>query len=417
MEIKMKFEKYWMNLESEVNKRGGDGKALAEALSDLCSIYEKGLYIWLAKLYCPEVGGFYYSNSGRDNEGFLPDLESTLQATGIISRSGLIESKKLLPEKMKEQIRGFLLDCFDPEDGYFYHKQWGKNIIDARRGRDLMWSESMCADFGVKLPAPTATERLRASAAASSADRGVVLENLPDYLRSKEAFLEYLKSWDFVGNSYVAGNNLVAQSQQIVAAGYAPVAIEYLNSIQNPETGFWGDKSGYDAVNGFLKITSFYVDAKAPVNYAYKAAMSTIDCLTIPDSPPHVCCQYNVWFSLGNLLDLFDSLSDVMDKDEADKIKVAVLNRAPEAIAATKEKLLVFKKTDGSFSYTPMASSWVSQNAHVAVKGTNEGDVNATCICSVEILHKIYRALRLLDFIVPLYDEEDYKEFLNNLRI
>ena len=414
----MKFDKYWENIENEVNKRGGNGKALVESFSDLYTIYEKGLYIWLAKLYCPEVGGFYYSNSARDNEGFLPDLESTLQATGIISRSGLLESKKLLPEKMKEQIRGFLLDCFDPEDGYFYHKQWGKNIIDARRGRDLAWSESMCHDFGVKLPAPTASERIRMSAEANNgAERASALENLPDYLQSKEAFLEYLKSWDFVGNSYVAGNNLVAQSSQIVAAGYAPIAIEYLNSIQNPETGFWGDKSGYDAVNGFLKITSFYVDAKAPVNYAYKAAMSTIDCLTIEDKPPHVCCQYNVWFSLGNLLDLFDALSDVMDKEEAEKIRIAVLNRAPEAIKATKEKLLIFKKNDGSFSYGPTASSWVSQNAHVAVRNTNEGDVNATCICSVEILHKMYRALRLLDFIVPLYDEEDYKEFLKNIRI
>jgi hypothetical protein len=53
-----------------------------------------------------------------------------------------------------------------------------------------------------------------------------------------------------------------------------------------------------------------------------------------------------------------------------------------------------------------MASSYVSQNAHVAIRGTNEGDVNATIICSVEIHHKIYGALGLLDFIVPTYDEE-----------
>ena len=34
---------------------------------------------WWAGLYDPEIGGFYYSNSARDNAGFLPDMESTYQ--------------------------------------------------------------------------------------------------------------------------------------------------------------------------------------------------------------------------------------------------------------------------------------------------------------------------------------------------
>ena len=35
---------------------------------------------WLANLYDSEQGGFYYSASARDYEGFLPDIESTKQA-------------------------------------------------------------------------------------------------------------------------------------------------------------------------------------------------------------------------------------------------------------------------------------------------------------------------------------------------
>ncbi len=35
---------------------------------------------WLASLYDPKTGGFYYSVSARDSDRFFPDLESTYQA-------------------------------------------------------------------------------------------------------------------------------------------------------------------------------------------------------------------------------------------------------------------------------------------------------------------------------------------------
>jgi len=133
--------------------------------------------------------------------------------------------------------------------------------------------------------------------------------------------------------------------------------------------------------------------------------------------PGTVCWQYNVWFSLGNLLELFGKLSGVMDPAEAKQVHALLLRRAPDAIRATKEKVLLFKKPDASFSYLKNETSWVSQNAPVAVRGTNEGDVNATIICSAEILHKIYRALGMVDFMVPLYDETDTKEFLAKLKL
>ena len=39
---------------------------------------------WLADLYDPESGGFYYSNSAKNNVGYLPDLESTSEALSLI---------------------------------------------------------------------------------------------------------------------------------------------------------------------------------------------------------------------------------------------------------------------------------------------------------------------------------------------
>ena len=47
---------------------------------------------WLANLYYADIGGFYFSNSARNFNGFLPDLESTVQALGFITNSGMAKS-------------------------------------------------------------------------------------------------------------------------------------------------------------------------------------------------------------------------------------------------------------------------------------------------------------------------------------
>ena len=61
------------------------------ALKNLYAMCDENLYMWLASLWCPDVGGFYYSNSGRDTEGYLPDIETTKQVLGIISSTGMVE--------------------------------------------------------------------------------------------------------------------------------------------------------------------------------------------------------------------------------------------------------------------------------------------------------------------------------------
>ena len=66
------------------------GEETINAFRDFCSLYDEGLYIWLAGLWQPEIGGFYYSEGGRDIETMLPDLESTRQVIVFIKNSGLL---------------------------------------------------------------------------------------------------------------------------------------------------------------------------------------------------------------------------------------------------------------------------------------------------------------------------------------
>ncbi len=83
------------------------------AMRELYSIYDPELPEWFAGLYEPRIGGFYYSNSARDNEKIpgtdnllLPDIESICQALGFIGRSGMTKGKPyadFLPDLMKKE--------------------------------------------------------------------------------------------------------------------------------------------------------------------------------------------------------------------------------------------------------------------------------------------------------------------------
>ena len=81
---------------------------------------------WWAGLYDPAAGGFYYSDSARDHDGFLPDMESTYQ---ILWR--LRDVVPDLPAFLGREITGKIVSFFqskqDPADGYFYHPQWTRS--------------------------------------------------------------------------------------------------------------------------------------------------------------------------------------------------------------------------------------------------------------------------------------------------
>ena len=71
-------DKAWNDLASAV---GDNGDEFVEAMKQLYTLSTDNLISWFANLYDPAIGGYYYSNSGRDTYGFLPDIESTNQAT------------------------------------------------------------------------------------------------------------------------------------------------------------------------------------------------------------------------------------------------------------------------------------------------------------------------------------------------
>ena len=67
------------------------GKPATDALRKLYDFYGTDWLDWLASLCDAKTGFFYYANSARDNDGFLPDCESTCQTLGIVSYVGMME--------------------------------------------------------------------------------------------------------------------------------------------------------------------------------------------------------------------------------------------------------------------------------------------------------------------------------------
>ena len=270
---KQEIDLKWQALREHFDSRGADGAAVVSAFKEVYSMYTEAIPAWLAGLYDHSVGGFYYSNSARDNEYqegdgiknyFLPDIESTNQALNLLLNSGMISSFEQLPKEMLEKLKAYVCSLLDSDDGYIYHPQWGKNISDSRKGRDLNWAVDMSRKLGFDLPYPTAYDRLRALQSAKDEEKEKQSVALPEHLTSKEGFVKYLESFDWINNSYYAGNTVAAQGRQIMAAGLTDVCVEYLNKFQDPETGIWGADKGYMAINCALKISAFYRDWGEP---------------------------------------------------------------------------------------------------------------------------------------------------------
>jgi hypothetical protein len=421
----MYYEERWRALRDEINARGANGTKFVEAMQDYYTVFEDKALLWLGGLFDPDIGGFYYSESARDNElihfngkdyPFMPDIESTNQATNFLISNEIFKDGKDFPEWMVQKMIKFICDRQDPETGFFYHPQWGKELTDtkpSRRGRDLSWSKQMALKFDFKLPYVPADERLAAALCGKDEES---VAAIPEYLRSKEKFIEYMDSLDFENKAYWSGNQIAAQAGVIKAAGLSDVCADYLDAIQK-DTGYWGKSGGWEAVNGFLKISAFYETVGRPIKNAEKVVDVCVEAGNTREVVGSACFQYNVWFSIWNIISSLRKFGGADGNAKADAALVELFNKAPDVIEATKLKALAFKKPQGCFSMAPDQSSGTSQGMPTAVFYTNEGDINANGICSSGTARNIYRALEIEHHWIPIFSPAGREVFLSALKL
>lgn len=397
-------ESYFEKVRDKVGDEG------VKELRDLYNIFDEGYYLWLASLYDPEIGGFYFSVSGRDTEGFLPDIESTVQALRCTQSMGLTFGKPMkeaYSDKLKEKMIKFTQSLQDKENGYFYHPQWGRMINIPRRGRDLSWSVSLFREFEAAPLYPTPLDKT---------SDGKKSESLPEHLQSIEAFKKYLSEFNLAEKSYWIGNMLQSQGIQIKAAGeeYIDVLFEWLAEHQRADNGLWQETINYNSVNGLMKLALIYISLERPIPNAIKALDSAIYA-ALSDEEITFCCQFfNPFSTISNIL---YNITKFGSKDVADSLRAELVKKAPAIIKRTREKISVCRLDDGSFAYNPKNNSKGrrSQMAPVSLGLMTDADVNGASICLGGTVGNMCTALGL--GTIPAFCDEDAKLFhdiLNN---
>lgn len=411
------------------------GEDAVVALKNLFSLYTDDLYKWIVDLYDADIGGFYACNSGRNTEGFLPDIQSTAQIINFLSNSGLTEgyksTREAVPEEIGRQILEYAKSLQSAENGYFYHPQWGKDISTARLGRDLGWATEMISTFGGRplydtpngvkgtLGAPgqnadasCLTGRLSVSKVmAVSKVVSVSKASLPAYLKSLGAWDTYIKGLNIPYNSYNAGNTLASQHGQIKLAGqeYIDHLINYLNSIKNPETALWeaedSENDDYYAVNGLMKLSALYNYFQKPLPNAEQAIKSCMAVALKPDGDTYVCSIYNPWITMYYVL-----LSAERTEGEAGvaRLREIILPKAAELIEATAKKIADYRLDDGSFATYGSDAAPVNMltGSITGCAIDPEGDVDATTIAAGGIVCNVFDVLGCTE--VKLYGKEDF---------
>ncbi len=378
-------------------------EAVAELLS-LYKIFDERFYIWLAGLYDPVIGGFYFSESARDTNGFGPDIESTMQALSFTQTMGLTYGKPMreaYSSKVADALVRFTQSLQDPENGYFYHPQWGRLINIPRRGRDLSWSTRLLESFGAKSLYSTPMERLT---------KGEGTEGLPEHLKSVDAFKEYLEQFDLSERSYWIGNQLQAQAIQIKAAGKEIIdtLCDWLEENQREDNGLWQEVINYDSVNGLMKLALMYTALGRRIPNPEKGLMSAIQ-VALSNQEIVFCCQfYNPFSTMSSII---YNVNKFEGKDAADKLRSVVLKNATELIKRTSEKVILCRDPEGRYHYNPYGKGdgRRSQMAPVSLGGLNDPGINGACICINGTLRELCAALGIP--IIPVFCDEDARLF------
>ena len=418
----------WEALEEKI------GSDAADAVKKLYNFYGTSWVTWLAKLYDPVTGCFYYANSSRDYYGFLPDAESTEQALGMLRSLGLFlrfnnSWETSLPADMREKCLAYIQSMQDEDDGYFYHPQWGKSINDSRKGRDLTSCLTLISRMGGKPLYKTPEERIYEGSASSVSTviaafmesdehkSSIVLteSTIPAHLKSEQALINYIDNLNRRNDFYGIGHILSSQTSQIKAAGLADACLDYIDKFQNPRTGFWDDNGaiteGYENLSGITKLGALYGGLGRQMKYMDKIIDSAIDSLVNDGTPPRIYHIFNMWGGLSTAVGNVAATSDpnATDNTNISVVRQKIYERLPEMIDATIERLRKFRHSDGSFSACQGYSEPTTQGESVS-KGFAEGDVNGTA-CGIEyLLRSLFGALGETE--IPMFTYKDYRDFM-----
>ena len=443
------------------------GAAAADALREHYAMFDERLYLWLTELYDPETGGFYYSSSARDADGFLPDIESTKQVMSFINGTGMCRClggwEYVFNTETEQGFISFLKSRQSSENGYFYHPQWeGLDYTPSRLARDLNWATQMLDAYYKKY------DRIYTEAGVPEAKKRDLLKKyMPDYntpnghmgiygeprkgkkdaeigvtgaekwtpqLRSLDSWREYLYEKELMVRSYHTGSEIGSQATQIRArdnearalgepTGYMATTKEFFDSQICPQSGVWDKDVKYYSVNGLMKVSELYNIMGWEIPYAERGIESAMT-VALFDG---VDCDgkyasgsvdvYNPWVVISNIFRNWEKYC--VNRELAEKnimhYRKQLWERMPDMIHATSKKTAKFAKENGAYGYTWGVPPLRSQGMPVSIAGVVEGDVNGANIACKGILVNMCDGLGIKDIMPSVFYSADLRKFLNRI--
>ncbi|MGI6082948.1 MAG: hypothetical protein ACOYEP_08765 [Limnochordia bacterium] len=398
-----------------------------EALEDLNSIMDKDVAMWVASMYDPDTGGFYYARSAIGRDGFAADIESTGQALNFMRSHGMFND---MPPYIRQKMIAFFQSRQDPVTGYFFDPQFGSNVSNAKRSRNLSQAVGALRNLGAEplYPLPYSKERQaskpsvpsflalmgyqrlgnaspyrQASLAQPAPAGGGSISTLPEYLRSPEALRRWLESFDWENRPWSAGHNVSSARSEITQVGLLDVVYEFIEEIQNPETGLWGPGRTLEEVSAAMKLSGYYASGR-PYPNAEKMIESTIYAI-VNDTPKSIV-------HVRNPVDLLATVIRRGGLGYDPDIEALLHGNMPRMIKGAKESLLRFKQPDGAFSYLERGSSPTSQGATVSL-GLPEADMNGTMAGANATINYLYELVGISRPTLARYSKEFWDAIVN----
>lgn len=430
------------------NELGGDerAKGIVSALKTMYTMYTDDLIEWYANLYDPNFGAWYCTTSGKQNEGFLPDIESTSQALNFLNCSGLLDHagcdwRNVLSDEMKEKLIRFAKRMQEP-NGFFYNFLKTVEQGDAslgKRGRDVGWCTGILRTLGASPTYDTPNgligdgitydgKRVEKPKCANTESTETRSTSYPDYLENKETFLKYLnEEVDIVNKSYFYGNQLNGTFGQIKARDEALKAqgadyslcdtlIEWLNERIDPKTGYWSPAPTFAGTNGYFKVIVIYNAWGYPYPELEKAADSVI-CGILGDEPStgNICEVYNLWSALISTKEnaKFCHSEEMREKILA-KINELMLVKGEAAILNTYKKQSAYQMPDGAYAHNVVKCITAHQGSIPVGLGLTEGDVDAIGKATIGIVNNIFSAYEIEK--VPIYSKREWDTYFSIMK-
>ena len=428
-------KKKWKTLEERLGKE--HGPAIVDAMKDFYAlISDRKIVEWAANLYDAKAGAWYCSNSARDNEPFLPDVDSTYFALSFIASSGMAEMfdgdwARAVPDWLRDKVADFIISMQD-EDSFFYHKQWPKEYIietnnQPRLTRDKTTALRVLSKLG-RSPKYSEPQKKAQDSAPKMLTQYESKENFTAFIDGIEKEILAIENpadravkFYYYGNLFQQGSSYFAEKPEL-----KEIFIRFIEKYQNPQNGMWSDTVCYHGANAMHKIVNTANNIGYKLKYIDEMVDSILEIINyrVEDKPAAGAIYiYNTWSCLPYIYENIMKYGDGTEKERLARktaIKNRVLAATPEALRAAVEQMRGFKMPDGAFAYSRNGAPGVSLRCPAAIAGTKEADIGGNSVAVTVLKLYIFMALELEEAIIPPvfteYERLMYMDILEKLR-